>query len=308
MRVVSNILELCGNTPMIKLNRIVPPDFANVYAKLEYFNPTGSVKDRIAAYMIEEAEKRGELRPGYRIVEATTGNTGIAFALAGAMKGYRVTIVMPEGMSEERKKILRALGAEIIYTPGSETDVDKCIKKVKEIQKSDSRVWVPSQFTSMDNVLAHEKTTGPECVEQVGRDISAFVAGIGSGGTLMGVARYFRKEGINAEIVAVEPEECSVIKKGKKGPHRIEGIGDGFIPEIVDTNLISRVELVSDTEAIEMARRLAKEEGILCGISAGANVTAAIRIAKGLGRGRNVVTIIPDTGMRYFSTDLYEEV
>ncbi|MDH7509091.1 MAG: cysteine synthase A [Methanomassiliicoccales archaeon] len=308
MKVVSSILELRGNTPMIKLNRVVPPSFANIYAKLEYFSPTGSVKDRIAAYMIEEAEKRGELKPGYRIVEATTGNTGIAFALAGAMKGYRVTIVMPEGMSDERKKILRALGAEIIYTPGSETDVDKCIKKVREIQESDSRVWVPSQFTSMDNVLAHETTTGPECVEQIGRNIDAFVAGVGSGGTLMGVARYFKKVGINANIVAVEPEECSVIKKGNKGPHRIEGIGDGFIPEIVDTKLITRVELVSDTEAIEMARRLAREEGILCGISAGANVAASIRIAEELGVGKNVVTIIPDTGMRYFSTDLFKDV
>lgn len=291
---------------MVKLNKVAPEGSAGIFAKLEYFSPSGSVKDRIAAFMIEQAEKRGELKPGYRIVEATTGNTGIAFALAGAVKGYSVTIVMPKGMSDERKKILRALGAEIIYAPGSEIDVDKCVEIVERIRESDPKVWVPGQFTSMDNVIAHEMTTGPECIKQVGQDIDAFVAGIGSGGTLMGVARYFKKIGINAEIVAVEPEECSVIRKGKKGPHRIEGIGDGFIPKIVDTELITRVELVSDEEAILMARRLAREEGIICGISAGANVVAAIRVAKDLGKGKKVITVIPDTGMRYFSTDLFK--
>ncbi len=308
MKALDSILDLRYNTPVVKLNRIVPKESADVFAKIEFLSPSGSVKDRIATYMIVEAEKRGELKPGHRIVEATTGNTGIAFALAGAVKGYRVTIVMPEGMSDERKKILKAYGAEIVYTPGCETDVDKCVERVRKIRATDSKVWVPGQFTSADNVRAHERTTGPEIIRQVGRDIDAFVAGVGSGGTLMGVARCFRKRRIGAEIVAVEPEECSVIESGPIGPHRIEGIGDGFIPDIVDTGMITKVELVSDIDAILTARRLAREEGILGGISSGANVLAATRVAKRLGKGRKVVTLVPDTAMRYFSTDLFKEV
>lgn len=307
MKVADNILDTRYNTPMVRLSRVVPKDFAEILSKVEFFGPSGSVKDRIAAFMIEEAEKRGDIRPGYRIVEATTGNTGIAFALAGLVKGYRVTIVMPEGMSEERKKVMKAYGADIVFTSGSETEVDKCMEKVKEIRDSDSKVWVPGQFTSLDNVRAHQRTTGPEILRQAGRNIDAFVAGVGSGGTLMGVARCFKEEGIRAKIVAVEPAECAVMSGGRNGPHRIEGIGDGFVPEIVDTSLITDVEVVSDCDAITMARRLAREEAILGGISSGANVAAAINVARRLGKGKRVVTLIPDTGMRYFSTDLFKE-
>jgi len=307
MKIIESILDARYHTPMVRLRRIVPKDCAEVLAKIEFFGPSGSVKDRIAAFMIEEAEKRGDIKPGHRIVEATTGNTGIAFALAGLMKGYRVTIVMPEGMSEERKKVLRAYGAEIVFTPGSETEVDICVEKVEEIRSADSKVWVPGQFTSLDNVRAHRNTTGPEIIEQAGRDVDAFVAGVGSGGTLMGVASCFKEEGISARIVAVEPEECAVMSGGRGGPHRIEGIGDGFIPDIVDMNLITDIEVVSDEDAITMARRLAREEGILGGISSGANIAAAINFGRRLGKGKKVVTLIPDTGMRYFSTDLFEE-
>lgn len=307
MKVLESILDTRYNTPMVRLRRIAPKNCAEILAKIEFIGPSGSVKDRIAAFMIEEAEKRGDIKPGYRIVEATTGNTGIAFALAGLVKGYRVTIVMPRGMSDERKKVLKAYGAEIVFTPGSETEVDKCVEKVDEIRLSDPNVWVPGQFTSFDNVRAHLKTTGPEIIKQAGRDIDAFVAGVGSGGTLMGVATCFKKRGINARIVAVEPEECAVMSDGRCGPHRIEGIGDGFIPDIVDTDLITDVEVVSDEDAIKIARRLAREEGILGGISAGANVAAAIKVGMRLGKGRKVVTVIPDTGMRYFSTDLFKE-
>lgn len=307
MKIADSILDLRFNTPMVRLTRIVPRGCAEVLAKLEFLSPSGSVKDRIALYMIEQAERRGELKPGYRIVEATTGNTGIAFALAGMLKGYRVTIVMPEGMSDERKKILRAYGADLVFTAGTETAVDECVRKVEDIRRSQNDVWIPGQFKSQDNVRAHQTTTGPEIVKQVGRDVDAFVAGVGSGGTLIGVAKHFKESGIDAEIVAVEPAECAVMSGGRNGPHRIEGIGDGFIPEIVDMTLINGVEVVSDAEAIEMARRLAREEGILAGISSGANVAAAIAVAERLGKGKRVVTVIPDTGMRYFSTDLFEE-
>ena len=307
MRIADSILDARCNTPMVRLHKVVPKDCAEILAKVEFFGPSGSVKDRIAAFMIERAEERGDLRPGYRIVEATTGNTGIAFALAGLVKGYRVTIVMPRGMSEERKKILRAYGAEVLFTAGSEADVDKCLEMVDRIRASDDKVWVPGQFTSADNVLAHEMTTGPEILRQAGKNIDAFVAGVGSGGTLMGVARHFMKERIGARIVAVEPEECAVLSGGRNGRHRIEGIGDGFIPEIIDSDLISDIETVRDSDAIAMARRLAGEEGILCGISSGANVVAALHFGRKLGKGGRIVTLIPDTGMRYFSTDLFRE-
>lgn len=304
-QVADHILELRYNTPMVRLRRLSPRGHAEILVKLEFFSPSSSVKDRIALYMIEEAERRGELKPGYRIVEVSTGNTGIAFALAAAIKGYPITIIMPEEMSEERKMVMRVYGADLIFTPGGESDVDRALAKAKEILEGDEKTWMPAQFDNMDNVMAHERTTGPEIVQQAGEDISAFVAGVGTGGTLTGVARYFRKCGVKASIVAVEPENCPILSKGICGRHIIEGIGDGFIPKVLDTRLIDRIELVSDEEAITVARRLAREEGILCGISSGANVAAAIRVASELEEGEKVVTIIPDTGMRYFSTDLF---
>jgi cysteine synthase A len=307
MKVANHILELSCSTPMVKMRRIVPKSGADVLAKLEFFNPSASVKDRIALYMIEEAEKRGDLKPGYRIVEASTGNTGIAFALAAAIKGYPITIVMPERMSEERKMVMRAYGAEMVFTPGAEVGVDLAMAKAKEILESTEKAWMPGQFNNIDNVKAHQLTTGPEILEQAGRDVRAFVAGVGSGGTLTGVARHFHEEKIDATIVAVEPEGCSAILENQSGDHRIEGIGDGFIPEVLDTDLVDRVEIVSDEDAIIMARRMAREEGILCGISSGANIIAALRVAEDMGPGDRVVTMVPDTGMRYFSTDLFEK-
>lgn len=307
MKVANHILELSCSTPMVKMRRIVSKSGADVLAKLEFFNPSASVKDRIALYMIEEAEKRGDLKPGYRIVEASTGNTGIAFALAAAIKGYPITIVMPERMSEERKMVMRAYGAEMVFTPGAEVGVDLAMAKAKEILESTEKAWMPGQFNNIDNVKAHQLTTGPEILDQAGRGVRAFIAGVGSGGTLTGVARHFHEEGIDAIIVAVEPEGCSAILENQSGDHRIEGIGDGFIPEVLDTDLVDRVEIVSDEDAIIMARRMAREEGILCGISSGANIIAALRVAEEMGPGDRVVTMVPDTGMRYFSTDLFEK-
>lgn len=307
MKVADNILELRCNTPMVKLRNITPKSGAQVLVKLEFFNPSASVKDRIALYMIEEAERRGDLKPGMKIVEASSGNTGIAFSLAAAIKGYPITIVMPEKMSEERKMVIRAYGADLVFTPGTEVGVDLAMAKAKEILESSDDYWMPGQFENTDNVKAHQLTTGPEIVEQAGNDVKAFIAGVGSGGTLTGVGKHFKVQGIDARIVAVEPEGCSAILYGENGDHRIEGIGDGFIPQVLDTDIISSVEVVSDEEAILMARRLAREEGIMGGISSGANVIAALRVAEKLGPGDKVVTLAPDTGMRYFSTDLFEK-
>lgn len=296
-----------GNNPVVKLSKVLPEGCADIYVLLEYFNPGGSVKDRIARYMIEEAERRGDLRPGYTIVEATSGNTGIAFALVGAIKGYRVAIVMPESMSVERKMTLRALGAELICTPGCGSDIQRALDKVEDMRRSDPKVWVPDQFSSQDNADAHRKTTGPEIVAGVGRDIGAFVAGVGTGGTLVGIGAYLQDQGIDAEIVAVEPAESAVMQGKPSGRHRIEGIGDGFIPPLMDMKMVTRVEAVSSDEAISMTRRLMREEGIMGGISTGANVVAAINVARDLGAGKKVVTLAPDTAMRYFSTDLFRD-
>lgn len=305
MRRSGNVLGSIGNNPVVPLVRIAPQESAEVHVLLEYLNPSGSIKDRIAAYMVQKAEERGDLRPGDRIVEATSGNTGIAFALVGAVKGYPVTIVMPENMSEERKMLIRALGADIVCTPGCGSDVGRSLDKVREIKESNPRTWVPDQFGSQDNIGAHEATTGPELVAGVGRDIGAFVAGVGTGGTLMGVGRYLRHEGIDALIVAVEPSESATMAGGPPGPHRIEGIGDGFIPPLVRREEIDRVEAVSSDEAMDMTSRLMREEGIMGGPSTGANVVAALRVAKALGPGKKVVTLAPDSCTRYFSTSLF---
>jgi cysteine synthase A len=305
MRPVPRLLSSIGNNPVVKLTNIVPERCAEVHVLLDYLNPSGSVKDRIAKYMVERAEERGDLHPGDRIVEATSGNTGIAFAMIGAVKGYKVTIVMPEQMSKERKALIEALGADIVCTPGCGSDVGLALAKVNEIRANDPKVWVPDQFSSEDNSRAHEATTAPELVRGVGRDISAFVAGVGTGGTLMGVARYFQKEHIDAEIVAVEPAESAVMSGGEKGCHQIEGIGDGFIPPLMKMDVVDRVEVIASDEAIQMSLMLMREEGIMGGISTGANVAAAIRVAEDLGPGRKVVTLAPDSCTRYFSTALF---
>jgi cysteine synthase A len=302
----NSLLNFTGHNPIVKLNKVVKEDSADIYVLLDYFNPSGSVKDRIAVFMIEEAERRGDLKPGDRIVEATSGNTGISLAMVGAVKGYRVTIVMPEQMSEERRMLIKGLGAEIITTPGCGSDVGLALEKVEEIRRSDPRAWVPDQFSSRDNINAHVATTGPELVEGVGRDIAAFVAGVGTGGTIMGVARYLEQVGIKAEIVGVEPSESPAMAGGKAGKHGIEGIGDGFIPQLMNMGKVTRVEGVSTQQSIDCTLRLMREEGIMGGISTGANVIAAMRVAKDLGPGKKVVTIAPDSCSRYFSTELFK--
>jgi len=304
MKVANTILDAVGHTPMVRLNRITAGLNAEILVKIEHLNPSGSLKDRIARYMIEEAERSGRLTSDTVIVEATTGNTGIAFAMAAAVKGYRIVVVMPEGMSEERKKAIRAYGAELVFTPGSESDVDLSLKKVDELRGKFEKVWVPGQFTSRDNVRAHEETTGKEILDQTDGMLDAFVAGVGTGGTLTGAAKTIRRRIPGVKIVAVEPAECPVLSGGRKGSHRIEGIGDGFIPEILDMSLVDEVIAVSDVDAIKMARRLASEEGIFAGISSGANVEAALELAGRLPKGARIVTLAPDNGMRYLSTDL----
>jgi len=305
MKVAENVLELIGSTPMVKLNKTTKGVEATVLAKLEFLNPSGSIKDRIAKHMIESAEKKGILKPDSVIAVATTGNTGIAFAMAAAVKGYKMIVVMPKEMSGERRKMILAYGAEIVFTPGCESDVDKSIKKVEEMTRKNPKIWVADQFTNIDNVVAHRETTAREILAQTGGKVDAFVAGVGTGGTLTGVAELLKKEIPNVRIVAVEPAECAVLSGGKKGPHRIEGIGDGFVPKILRLDLIDEVIAVPDKEAIKMSRRLAKEEGIFAGISSGANVSAALRVAGSLGEEKTVVTVLPDSGQRYFSTDLY---
>lgn len=304
MELAETVLDVIGSTPMVRLNRITAGLDREILAKLEFLNPSGSLKDRIARYMVERAERSGELTKDTVIVEATTGNTGIAFAMVAAVKGYKMIVVMPEGMSEERKKTIRAYGADLIFTPGGESDVDLCLKKVDELKKTIPKVWIPSQFTNIDNVHAHEETTGREIIKQAKRRLDAFVAGVGTGGTLTGIAKAIKREMPNVRIVAVEPSECAVLSGGEKGSHRIEGIGDGFVPEILNISLVDEVITVSDEDAIEMARRLAREEGIFAGISSGANVRAALDIARTLPEGSRIVTLIPDSGMRYLSTDL----
>lgn len=310
MKLVNSVLDVVGETPMIKLS--FPEVEADIYAKLEYLNPSGSIKDRIAKYMIEQAEKRGDLKPGYTIVEATSGNTGIAFSMAAAAKGYRMVVVMPETASVERATIMKHYGAEVVLTPAKDF-VEGAVKKAKELA-SQPGWWMPAQFENFDNVAAHRETTGKEILRQVpGGRVDAFVAGVGTGGTLMGVAEALKAVNPEVKIVAVEPigsrseapkevkEHLSVTK------HKVEGIGDGFIPPIVNTELIDEWIQVYDEDAIEMAQRLAREKGLFVGISSGANVYASLKVAKNLGKGKVVVTVLPDSADRYYSTDLFKE-
>lgn len=302
---VDSILQTAGFTPLVKLARTTEGSAAEIYVKLEYFGPSGSVKDRILPFMVARAEERGDLRPGMTILEATTGNTGIATAMTAAAKGYRAVIVMPEGMSEERKKTIQAYGAELVLTPGGESDVDLVIEKVCEIKaESVGRYWEVSQFTNADNILAHYSTTAPELWEQIGGSIDAFVDAQGTGGTLTGVARYLKERNPAVKVFAAEPSECPILAGGGWGPHRIEGIGDGFIPENLHLDILDGVVEVSSEEAIQMARRLAREEGIFCGISSGCNVVAAIKLAAARPGLNRIATIICDNGLRYLTTEL----
>ncbi len=299
-----HIYELIGNTPIVRLNNLAAGDSAEVYVKLEYFNPGGSVKDRIALGMIEDAEKRGALRPGMTIIEPTSGNTGIGLAMVGASKGYKIILTMPETMSIERRKLLKAYGAEIVLTPGPE-GMKGAIKKAEELCGRED-YFMPQQFENPANPKAHENTTAREILRDMGKNIDAFIAGVGTGGTFTGVGRVLKKEIPSISMFAVEPDASPVLSGGKPSPHKIQGIGAGFVPSIMDTSLIDEIIRVKDEDAMETARQVGAKEGIVLGISSGAAVYAALKVAGKLGRGKRVLTIAPDTGERYLSMDVYK--
>lgn len=304
VRVANSISELVGQTPIVKLNRLVEEGSADVYLKLEYMNPGSSVKDRIALAMIESAEESGELKAGDTIVEPTSGNTGIGLAMVAAAKGYRAILVMPETMSMERRNLLRAYGAELVLTPGPE-GMGGAIRKSEELAKENG-YFMPQQFKNVSNPEVHRRTTGKEIVEQMSEGLDAFVAGIGTGGTITGAGQVLKQNFDNVKIYAVEPVDSPVLSGGKPGPHKIQGIGAGFVPDILDTKVYDEVIQISNDQAFEYARRAAKEEGILGGISSGAAICAALKVAKELGAGKKVLAIIPSNGERYLSTPLYQ--
>lgn len=305
MKVVNSIVELIGETPLVKLNKIVDDSMAEVLVKLEYFNPGSSVKDRIALNMIEKAEAEGKLKEGSVIIEPTSGNTGIGLAMVGASKGYKVILVMPDTMSMERRNLLKAYGAELILTPG-EKGMKGAIEKANEIVKENNNYFMPQQFANPHNPLKHFETTGIEVLKQTEGKIDAFVAGVGTGGTVTGAGRILKKNVKNLKIIAVEPDKSPVLSGGNPSPHKIQGIGAGFIPEIIDLEIIDEIERVKDEDAIDMTKRLAREEGLLLGISSGAAIFAALKKAKELGKGKRVVVIAPDNGERYLSTGIFE--
>lgn len=304
-KIYPSILSLIGETPIVKLNSVVPETSAEVYVKLEFFNPGGSVKDRIARSMIEAAEKEGRLKAGDTIVEPTSGNTGVGLAMLGAAKGYPVIIVMPDTMSVERRKLIQAYGATLILTPGSE-GMKGAIAKASELA-SQEHFFMPLQFDNSANTAAHRETTAKEIQEAFGATgLDAFVAGIGTGGTITGVGQELRRTSPRIKIYAVEPEESPVLKGGKHSPHKIQGIGAGFVPEILDTTIYDHVLSVSSETALQTAREVAAKEGILVGISAGAAIHSAIQVAGELGPDKKVLAIVPDNGERYLSTALYQ--
>ncbi|WP_419393153.1 cysteine synthase A [Cytobacillus praedii] len=304
VRVANSIAELVGQTPIVKLNRIVDENSAEVFVKLEYMNPGSSVKDRIALAMIEAAEESGELKEGATIIEPTSGNTGIGLAMIAAAKGYKAVLVMPDTMSMERRNLLRAYGAELVLTPGVE-GMNGAIRKAGELA-NEHGYFMPQQFQNLSNPEIHRKTTGKEITEQMGDQLDAFISGIGTGGTITGAGEVLREKYENVKIYAVEPTDSPVLSGGKPGPHKIQGIGAGFVPDILNTEIYDEVIQVTNDEAFEYARRAAKEEGILGGISSGAAIFAALKIAKELGKGRKVLAILPSNGERYLSTPLYQ--
>lgn len=302
-----SITELIGRTPIVKLNHIVLEGAAEVYVKLEFFNPGGSVKDRIALSMIEKAEQDGILKPGDTIIEPTSGNTGIGLAMVGVAKGYKVIIVMPETMSMERRLLMKGYGAELILTPGSEA-ISGSIKEAKRLAEEHG-YFMPLQFENSANPAIHEKTTGHEIQEAFGiNGLDAFVAGIGTGGTITGTGRELKRVYPSIEIVGVEPAESAILEGKVAGPHKIQGIGTGFVPDTLDTSVYDKVVGITGDEAMETARRVGREEGILVGISSGAAIAAALKEAASLGEGKKVLAIVPDNGERYLSTPLYQEL
>lgn len=297
---VDQVLNLIGGTPMLSLEKLTG---AKVYAKAEYLNPGGSIKDRIAKYMIEEAEKSGLLKPGMTIIEPTSGNTGIGLSLVGVQKGYRVIIVMPENMSDERKKIIKAFGGELVLTPAQES-IGGSVEEVNRRLKEDDSLFVLQQFENPNNPKIHYTTTGPEIWDQLDHKVDIFISGLGSGGTLQGTGKYLKEKNPHCVIVAVEPKNVSALLGHEPGLHRIQGIGDGFIPPVLDVSLIDEVIEVDDEIAIETARNLAKKQGILVGTSSGANVWAAMEMVKKYGGDKVIATILADRAERYFSTSL----
>ena len=304
-KIYTSIDQLIGNTPLLKLNRIVPEDAADVYVKLEFFNPAGSIKDRIALAMIEKAEAEGKLKPGDTIIEPTSGNTGIGLASVAAAKGYHLIIVMPETMSVERRKLMQGYGAELILTPGAD-GMKGSIAKAQELVDTKG-YFMPMQFENPANPAIHEAMTGQEIIDAFGKDDlpDAFVAGVGTGGTLGGIGHALKKADPNIKVYALEPAESPLLKEGKAGKHKIQGISAGFIPKTLDQEVYDGIIEVSSDDAIETGQAVGRLEGFLPGISAGANIYGAIELAKQLGKGKKVVTVSPDGGDRYLSTDLF---
>ena len=308
MRTFDKITDLIGGTPILKLNYIALNELpANIYAKLEYFNPAGSVKDRIAKAMIDDAEAKGALKPGAVIIEPTSGNTGIGLAAVAASKGYRIILTMPETMSVERRNLLKAYGAELVLTDGAK-GMKGAIAKAEELAQQIEGGFIPSQFTNSANPTAHFNTTGPEIWEDTDGKVDIFVAGVGTGGTVSGVGKYLKSKNPNVKVVAVEPAGSPVLSKGVAGPHKIQGIGAGFVPETLDTKIYDEIIAVENEDAFATGRTLARKEGLLVGISSGAAVYAATQLAKRPeNKGKNIVVLLPDTGDRYLSTPMFAE-
>lgn len=301
-----NILETVGRTPLVEISKRLNGTAAKVFAKLESFNPGGSAKDRVAVSMIEAAEQEGRLKPGATIIEPTSGNTGVGLALASAVKGYRLVLVMPDTMSVERRRLAAAYGAEVVLTPGTD-GMKGCLDKAAELNRAIPGSFIPNQFGNPANVAAHVRTTGPEIWEDLGGQVDAFVAGVGTGGTLTGVGRFLRSKNPGVKLYAVEPDTSPLISKGVSGSHRLQGIGANFIPSIFDRSLVDEVICVSAKDAGETARALGAKEGILCGITSGAAMWAALGLAKRPEfAGKTIVALLPDTGERYLSTWLFE--
>ena len=309
MKVYKKITDLIGHTPLLELGNIENEEKleAKIYAKLEYFNPAGSVKDRIAKAMLEDAEAKGVLKPGSTIIEPTSGNTGIGLASAAAAKGYKLIIAMPETMSVERRKLMKAYGAELVLTEGAK-GMKGAIAKAEELAKEIPNSFIPSQFSNPANPAAHEKTTGVEIWDDTDGTVDIFVAGVGTGGTITGTGRYLKSKNPNVKVVAVEPATSPVLSKCTAGPHKIQGIGAGFVPDTLDTKIYDEIIPVENDDAFETGRRIAKSEGVLVGISSGAALYAAIQLAKRPeNKGKTIVALLPDTGERYLSTAMFSE-
>ncbi len=298
--ITNNVLDLIGNTPMLSLQKLTG---LSIFAKAEYLNPGGSIKDRVARYMLEQAEANGLLKPGMTIMEPTSGNTGIGIALAGVQKGYKVIIVMPENMSEERKKIIKALGAELILTKAEES-IGGAVNEVERRMAEDPNIFIPQQFENPNNPKVHYNTTAAEIWNQMDGKVDIFVSGLGSGGTLGGVGKFLKENNPDTKVIAVEPKNVSALLGHEPGLHKIQGIGDGFVPAVLDVSLVDEVIEVTDDDAVDTARALAKVQGILVGTSSGANVWASIKAAEKYGQDKRIATVLPDRVERYFSTSL----